>query len=51
MILFLFGISLCLNIVLILFGISLYKKFIPVFKSSTSIDLDNIDVKFWGGDD
>lgn len=49
MIFFLFGFSLCLNIIFILIGLKLYKKFIPVFKCSTSINLDNIDLDFWGG--
>lgn len=45
MILFLLGFSLCLNIILILIGLKLYKKFIPVFRS-TGIDINSID-SFW----
>lgn len=58
MILFLFGISLCLNIVMILIGIKIYNEFVPVFKSKginienkKKYDIDNIDFKsFWGDD-
>ena len=59
MILFLFGFSLCINIILIILFIIFYNNFIPVFKSKginidkkkNNIDLDNIDFKsFWGDD-
>lgn len=59
MILFLFGVSLCLNIVLILIGIRIYNEFVPIFKSKginidkkiNNINLDSIDFdSFWGDD-
>lgn len=58
MILFLFGISLCLNIVLILIGLKMYNEFLPIFKSKginieskKNYDIDKIDFNsFWGDD-
>lgn len=43
MILFLLGFSLCLNFILIILALFIYKKIVPVFKS-TSFDIDNFDI-------
>lgn len=48
MILFLLGFSLCLNFILFILLLLVYRKIIPTFKS-TGIDIDNID-SFWGDD-
>lgn len=42
MILFLLGFSLCLNIVFVIMGLKIYKKIVPVFKSS-GVELDFFD--------
>lgn len=59
MILFFFGFSLCINIILIILFIILYNNFTPIFRSigvnvkvgKKNYDLDNFDFKsFWGDD-